>query len=168
MSLTEKLLSLEGDPRQDLFKSNSVNELDISPQVDKIHRSVAALFVAGNSPAQIAVKLDLPGEKVRVLLKRQNTQQVIKELLQDQGDEGVENILRATEVDNILKMIEIRDSPNTLPNVALTACKMISEIQRGKVPYRKGDEDSSVTGDKLAGKVSDLDKQIQNLSKKNF
>ena len=170
MSLTNKLVDLEKDPNKHLFESSSVTEpdysLDISPEQGQIHRAVASLFVGGKSPAQIASSLSIPAEKVKTLIKQQHTQEVIKELLKSQGTEGVSNILKATEVENVLKMIEIRDSQNTPATVALNACRYFAELQRGKVPYSKGDEDDVLQGAELSGKVADLDKQIQQLQKK--
>jgi hypothetical protein len=169
--LTERLLDLENDPNGHLFKSNSENEseadLDISPESGQIHRSVAALFIDGNTPSQIAVKLKLPGGKVHTILKQKHTQEVIKELMQGTGAEGVESILKATEVDNVLFFIETRDCQSAPHAVRINAAKELANMLRGGKPYSTG-EDDQPTGDKLTQKLSDIDGQIKELSKKEL
>lgn len=168
-NLTEKLLDLQSngkDPQSYLFEYGSENEPDIKPEKSQIHRSVAALFVEGNSPGQIAEKLGIAAEKVKTLLKQEHTQEVIKDLVSAQGQEGVASILAATEVDSVLKLIEVRDDPGTPKNVVVQTISKLFELQRGKKPYSSGEEDETPTGNALANKVGDLDKQISELQKR--
>ena len=172
-SFTEKLLDLETNQKiqEDLlFQLDAENKSEdgsaIMPGSEQVHRSVAALLVSGKSPDQIAETLNIALDKVSRIIKQKHTQECIKEFVKEQGTEAVANILKATEVDNILRIIQIRDDVGTPPAVALNACKVIAEMQRGKKPYANPDEDDQVHGEQLAGKVGIIDEQIKELQKR--
>ena len=162
---TAKLLDLEDSS---LFKSSSVSEPDIVPQKlapgeAQLHRSVASLFVEGNPPKRIAQLLTIEEGNVKTLLRQSHTQEVIKELVSvtGQGD-VVKNILAATQVENILTLIELRDS-SAPANVRRQCCMDLANMYRGKRPVSEGEEDSQ---ERLGNKVSELDKQITELTSK--
>ena len=162
MNNTAKLLDLEDSS---LFESNSNNEPDIvphklAPNEAQLHRSVASLFVEGNPPRKIAQLLSIEEGKVKTLNKQEHTQEVIKELVSVTGQSDiVKNILAATQVENILTLIELRDSSATA-NVRRQCCMDLANMYRGKKPVSEGEEDAQ---ERLGGKISELDKQIKDL-----
>jgi hypothetical protein len=127
-----------------------------------MHRTAAALLIQGHTPERIAAILKVDKDKCKILLKQEQTQAVIAELAQSMGNEAAENVLKATELDTIFKLIELRDYAES-HSVQLNACKELLSRRRGNQPIRRPGEENEdgLEGGTLSEQVHELDQRIK-------
>lgn len=117
-------------------------------------------MMEGKTPAQIGEVLGMPHDKVRAILLMPHTQTYLTELATKQGERAVDALLKSTEFDTVMKLIEVRDSSSDRKD-QLAACKQLWIMRRGNKPTKIGEdnEDDDLTGD-IKEKVKTLDQQI--------
>ena len=104
------------------LESKSVEEPLAVPAAMRTGRMVAALFADGRSSREIANLLGLTEEKVRAVLRMPTTQEALAGLVETQGKDVVQNILRAAHLDTVMRLVELRDGSDS-DSVRLGACK---------------------------------------------
>ena len=141
-------------------RTNSENEevTAIGPDETRIHRMVAALLIEGKTPGVIAATLNIGEAKVRTLLRQEHTQLAVNELAQTAGTDVVAQVLKASELDTVFRLIEIRDRGLT-DGAKLTAAGMLLKMRNGNVPIRPKNEEDEQSGD-LAEQIARLDQTI--------
>jgi hypothetical protein len=144
-------------------ETSSKNEADGVVEIDTApphHRVAAALLLEGKTPEQIAEVMKMEVGKVKTLLQQPQTQEAIKQLA-EVGDDSVENLLKATEIATVLKLIELRDDQLTPASTKLACCKELLRLRHGNDKLKRSDEDG-LDGD-VNSVVEELDRKIESL-----
>lgn len=105
-------------------------------------RVVATMFADGKSPQEIAKALGKSEDKIRAILRLPETQKVLAELVVELGDSVVANVLKATRLDTVLRLVQLRDGGAT-DTVRLAACKELLDRAEGKAVARERAADDS-------------------------
>jgi hypothetical protein len=97
-----------------------------------LYRCIASLVAEGKGPDHIAAILNIPEEKVRLLIKQPEVAKVLNSLPTVDQSKLVEAVLQGTVLDSICVLRDIRDNPSNTPSTRLTAAKELLDRALGR------------------------------------
>mgnify|MGYP003148156305 CR=1 FL=1 len=134
----------------------------LGPDETRLHRMVAALLVEGKTPDVIAVTLNIDAEKVKALLRQKHTQDAVNEIAKtNENTDTVAQILAASEIDTVFKLLQLRDHGKT-DVIKLNAVSQLLKLRNGNEPLRPKANKFEGHGD-IETQVANLDRQIEGL-----
>lgn len=123
------------------------------------HRTLLWMKCQGASNREIAEQSGYTEPWLSQLFRQPWAQQRMVQIITDNGGDVVQDLLRSAAPDSVLKLIDLRDDPQTPPAVVRASCENLLDRYLGK-PKQQIEVQSQNTTNL---KVEDLDAEIKRL-----